>query len=419
MPVDTDELRANAIKLQKSINAGHEKKFPGSGSIIKLGCDIKHDDEDLVSTRNLALDLLLGGGMRWGGLIEFYGTPGCGKTMLASGILAEAQEYGGRIWDKKTGYAERDSSGDIIKSDGIAMAIFAEGINSRDSMELQGVAFDHRLMLIEDFEAGEIGMDTALAVMRHPDFKDRISAMLMDSIAAILPEAERAQAEKNGLSADTVGARGKMMSKFCRQLFSTGLAKHTVVVWINQVQDVIGAMHPTLAQPGGHGHKHAAHIIVRVTAPKGDFIYEGTGEHKRQVGHTVHLYMEKYQAGLKSHPGKHVKYEVYYGKGADFSWTLFDEAVVKQVFTQSSAAYYRFTLPQSILERENLWTSEPDKKTGEVISGEATNINGKEKVVEYLRKSRPLSKALLAQLVGKDDTGILAAYEEAAIEDLA
>ena len=70
-------------------------KTYGKGAVMKLG-EQAHQNVEVITTGNLALDLALGvGGVPRGRVIEIYGPESSGKTTVALHIVAEAQKKGG------------------------------------------------------------------------------------------------------------------------------------------------------------------------------------------------------------------------------------------------------------------------------------------------------------------------------------
>src|SRR3990167_4535562 len=66
----------------------------------KMNVSMLSDDDspcvvsDFVSTGCIALDVILGGGIPVGRMVEFYGEPSSGKSLIAAQIAAAAQEEG-------------------------------------------------------------------------------------------------------------------------------------------------------------------------------------------------------------------------------------------------------------------------------------------------------------------------------------
>jgi recombination protein RecA len=72
-----------------------ERQF-GKGAVMKMGDESFVQEQGVVSTGALALDLALGvGGLPRGRIVEIYGPESSGKTTLALHVVAEAQRNGG------------------------------------------------------------------------------------------------------------------------------------------------------------------------------------------------------------------------------------------------------------------------------------------------------------------------------------
>jgi recombination protein RecA len=137
-----------------------EKQF-GRGSIMKMDED-KVMDVPVISTGSLALDLALGiGGVPRGRIVEIYGPEASGKTTLALHIGAEAQAAGGVV-----AYIDAEHALDV----GYARRL--------------GVDVDS--LLVSQPDTGEQALDIAEILVRS----GAIDALIIDSVAALVPRAE-------------------------------------------------------------------------------------------------------------------------------------------------------------------------------------------------------------------------------------
>jgi recombination protein RecA len=185
-----------------------EKQF-GRGSIMKMDVD-KVLDIPVISTGSLALDLALGiGGVPRGRIVEIYGPEASGKTTLALHIGAEAQAAGGVV-----AYIDAEHALDV----GYARRL--------------GVDVDS--LLVSQPDHGEQALDIAEILVRS----GAIDALIIDSVAALVPRAEL----EGEMGDQHVGLQARLMSQALRKLTATIHKSMTCVVFINQIRMKIGVM---------------------------------------------------------------------------------------------------------------------------------------------------------------------------------
>ena len=164
-----------------------EKQF-GKGSIMKLG-DSSHMELDVTSSGSLALDISLGvGGYPKGRIIEIYGPESSGKTTLALHAIAEVQKEGGR-------------------------AAFIDAEHALDPVYAINLGVDINELLLAQPDTGEQALEICEALVRS----DAIDIVVIDSVAALVP-----QAEIEGEMGDShVGLQASIMSQALRKVAGT------------------------------------------------------------------------------------------------------------------------------------------------------------------------------------------------------
>ena len=185
-----------------------EKQF-GKGSIMKLG-ENKHMKVDVCSSGCLSLDIALGvGGYPKGRIIEIYGPESSGKTTFALQAIAEHQKNGGR-------------------------AAFIDAEHALDPIYAEKLGVDIDELLLSQPDTGEQALEICDALVKS----EAISIIVIDSVAALVP-----QAEIDGEMGDShVGLQARLMSQALRKLSGTINKTKTTVIFINQLREKVGVL---------------------------------------------------------------------------------------------------------------------------------------------------------------------------------
>ena len=146
-----------------------EKQF-GKGSIMRLGKGNRPIEIETVSTGSLGLDIALGiGGLPRGRVVEIYGPESSGKTTLALQCIAEAQKKGG-------------------------ICAFVDAEHALDPIYARKLGVNIDDLLISQPDAGEQALEIADTLVRS----GAIDVLVIDSVAALVPRAERWPARRAG-----------------------------------------------------------------------------------------------------------------------------------------------------------------------------------------------------------------------------
>ncbi len=207
MTVSKSESKDKDKALEQVLN-DIEKQF-GKGSIMKLG-ENKHMKVDVVSSGVLSLDIALGvGGYPKGRIIEIYGPESSGKTTFALQAIAEHQKLGGR-------------------------AAFIDAEHALDPVYAEQLGVNIDELLLSQPDTGEQALEICDALVRS----EAISIVVIDSVAALVP-----QAEIDGEMGDShVGLQARLMSQALRKLNGTISKTNTTVIFINQLREKVGVM---------------------------------------------------------------------------------------------------------------------------------------------------------------------------------
>lgn len=292
-----------------------EKQF-GKGSVMKLG-DNSHHEIDVIPSGSLSLDIALGIGVSKGRIIEIYGPESSGKTTFALHAIAEAQKLGGK-------------------------AAFIDAENSLDPQYAARLGVDINELLLSQPDNGEQALEIAEALVRS----GAISVIVIDSVAALVP-----QAEIEGEMGDShVGLQARLMSQALRKLAGIINKTGTVAIFINQLREKVGVMfgNPEVT-PGGRALKF--YSSIRLDIRRSEQIKLGSDI----IGNKTNVKVVK---NKMAPPFKTCQVDIMYGTGISAEGELVDLA--------SDA---------NVIEKSGAWYSYNGEKLGQ----------GKENVKEYLK----------------------------------
>lgn len=305
-----------------------EKQF-GKGAVMKLG-DHEHREIDVISSGSLALDICLGiGGYPKGRIIEIFGPESSGKTTFALHAIAEAQKKGGR-------------------------AAFIDAEHSLDPQYAAKLGVNINELLLSQPDNGEQALEICEALVRS----GAISVIVIDSVAALVP-----QAEIEGEMGDShVGLQARLMSQALRKLSGVISKTNTIAIFINQLREKVGVMfgNPETT-PGGRALKF--YSSIRLDIRRSEQIKLGTDI----IGNKTAVKVVK---NKMAPPFKSCTVDIMYGEGVSREGEIVDLA--SEI---------------GILEKGGAWYSYNGEKLGQ----------GKENVKELLKKNAKLK----AEIEGK------------------
>src|SRR3989338_5106811 len=140
-----------------------QEKF-GEGAIMKLG-EVRKTDVAVIPTGSFSLDLALGvGGLPRGRIVEIYGPEASGKTTLALNVVAQAQKQGGK-------------------------AAFIDAEHALDPEYAARLGVKVNELLISQPDNGEEALNILESLVRS----GMISVIVVDSVAALTPSADKTQ----------------------------------------------------------------------------------------------------------------------------------------------------------------------------------------------------------------------------------
>lgn len=274
-----------------------EKQF-GKGAVMKLGAT-EHREIDVIPSGSLSLDIALGiGGYPKGRIIEIYGPESSGKTTFALHAIAEAQKMGGRV-------------------------AFIDAEHSLDPQYAAKLGVNTNELLLSQPDNGEQALEICEALVRS----GAISVVVIDSVAALVP-----QAEIEGEMGDShVGLQARLMSQALRKLSGIINKTNTIAIFINQLREKVGVMfgNPEVT-PGGRALKF--YSSVRLEIRRSEQIKDGVNI----IGNKTNVKVVK---NKMAPPFKTCSVDIMYGTGVSREGEIVDLATEAAILEKSGAWY--------------------------------------------------------------------------------
>jgi recombination protein RecA len=274
----TDPLELAIAKLEKSY---------GKGTVITFDGTFVPPRVDVIPTGSLALDLALGiGGVPRGRIIELFGPEMSGKSTLASHIVAEAQKMGG-----KCAYVDVEHAYDCAYAAKLGVKI--------------------NEILFSQPDTGEQALSVAEQLVRS----GRIAVLVVDSVAALVP-----QAEIEGEMGDShVGLQARLMSQAMRKLNGVVMQTNTLMVFINQLREKIGIQFGSPETTTG-GRALKFYSSVRLDIRRVGMIKSGNDV----IGQKTRVKVVKNKLAP---PFKEAEFDIIYGEGISGTGEVVDLGV--------------------------------------------------------------------------------------------
>lgn len=285
-----------------------------------------------ASTGCLVLDYIMGDGLPVGRIVEIYGEPSSGKSLIAAQVAARAQDE----YDATVVYIDTETAVSIPMIQEVGVDVSKLIYASPDTME------EVFSILEEAIKAND---------------KGGLLLMIWDSIAATSIKMEM---EKNYGEA-TVGTHARFMSQGLRKLTRYISKNNCVLLLINQTRAKIGVMYGDKVATFG-GAAVPFHSSIRLYLDVGKKIKVG----KSVIGIEMGARVTKNKVAM---PFREARLPVYFGHGIDDELaTLYYLQDNDIVTTSGSWHYLDFgNGTEKIKFQKKDWTELYDKHYDEIV----------------------------------------------------
>ena len=286
----------NLIEVTSLIN----KKY-GENSVFNLTEEYKESIKK-ISTGLPSLDMILGGGIPEGRIIEVYGLESSGKTTLALQILAQCQKA----------YAEKKVA-------------FIDVENALDPEYAKKMEIDLSRMYISQPNSGEEALDIVEKLAQSNAF----SCIVVDSVSNLVPQAVAAK-EIDGTA--NIGTTARLMSQTLPRLSNAIRQSNTILIFINQIRMKIGVLYGNPeTTTGGLALKFNASQRIEIRGRKAE-------ERNGREGIPVKITIKKNKIAP---PFRQTEAFLIFGEGFSVIDDVIETAVAKNII-QKSGGWYKY-----------------------------------------------------------------------------
>lgn len=310
----------------------------GSGAVMLLG-KAPNVRVETVSTGSILINQALGvGGFPRGRIIEIFGPESSGKTTLALHVIAQSQKNGG-------------------------VCAFIDAEHALDSAHCASLGINIDELIISQPDWGEQALDIAEMLVRS----GAIDVIVVDSVAALVPKAEL----EGDMGDSHMGLQARLMSQALRKLTPVVHKSKTVLVFINQIRQNIGALPfaPKETTTGGNALKFYASLrldVRRIASLK---------KNESHFGNRIAIKVVKNKVAP---PFRRVELDLLFGEGISKELDLLDAAIHYNIIT----------------------------KSGSWLAFQGSNIaQGRDQALQQLRENPTLAASVLSAVNAAIETG--------------
>lgn len=269
----------------------------GNGAVMMLGQSGNYQIET-ISTGFILIDQAIGvGGLPLGRIIEISGPESSGKSTLAMHAIAQVQ-----------------------KNNGICAYIDAEHAMDPSYAKKLGINTDDLIISQPDY--GEQALDIAEMLIRS----GVVDIIVIDSVAALVPKAEL----EGDMGDSHMGLQARLMSQALRKLTPVVHKSKTVLIFINQIRQNIGAMPFASKETTTGGNALKFYASLRLDVRK----IATLKKNEVQIGNRVRVRVVKNKVAP---PFKIVEVDLLFNEGISKELDLLSAAIHYKVITQSGS----------------------------------------------------------------------------------
>ena len=181
-----------------------------------------------ISTGVPVLDVKLGGGLPRGRIIELYGQPSAGKSLISLLTIREAQKQG-------------------------LECVYLDCEDSFDAEWAKGLGVDTDKLILGQSSVGEDTLELLIKLLAgNPGI------IVVDSVAAMVSRAEM----EEDIDKAFMAIKARLMSKALRMILPQ--VQDTIIIFINQLRATLTMYGPQFTTPGGNALKYASSIRIEV-----------------------------------------------------------------------------------------------------------------------------------------------------------
>jgi len=246
---DKDKKAPSLKRVLAEIN----KKY--GDNVIGTLSDMQDLNIERLQTGIAPLDDALGGGFPMKRVVELYGLPSGGKSLISLLAIKAAQEKG-------------------------LSCIYIDAEDSFDPVWASKVGVDVDKLVVTQVSVVEDVMDMLCKILESEP-----GVIVLDSIAAMIPRAEL----EESVDKVTMALKARLMSRAVNKI--TPLNKKTLVIFINQLRATMAMFGAQTTTPGGNAIKHGASI--RMEVKKGDTLHLDDKKRNPVIGQMVNFRVVK------------------------------------------------------------------------------------------------------------------------------
>lgn len=218
----TEEKTISLNRVIAEIN----KKY--GENIIGRIPDMKNIEVERIPSGIKSLDDAVGGGFPMRRIVEFYGIPSSGKSLIAMFIIKEAQKMGKEC-------------------------IYFDVEDAFDPKFAESLGVDTKKLVIVQSSIGEDTIDLVAKLLSA-----KPAVIVVDSVAAMVTQVEMEEDMEKAFMAP----KARLMSRGLAKL--NALNKNTLIIFINQLRSTMALYGPKTTTTGGRSLGHYASVRCEI-----------------------------------------------------------------------------------------------------------------------------------------------------------